>query len=93
MIRRLAFILLPLIFVSDAAMGETCAVADPSGTPLNVRRTPNGPIVGAVLNGIPVSIRERRGDWTNIDPQAARAGWFKSTWTVQSHLPRSQPNR
>lgn len=35
----------------------TCMVADPTGTPLNVRRFPNGPIVGRVRNGQIVVVR------------------------------------
>jgi Rap1a immunity proteins/Bacterial SH3 domain len=75
MIRRFVLALLPIVLVSDTAMGETCTVADPTDTPLNVRRTPNGPVVGALLNGIPVSIRERRGDWANIVPRTGQSGW------------------
>ncbi|MCC2098566.1 MAG: SH3 domain-containing protein [Hyphomicrobiales bacterium] len=35
----------------------TCMVSDPTGTPLNVRRFPNGPIVGRVRNGQIVIVR------------------------------------
>jgi hypothetical protein len=75
MIRRIMLALLPIISVSSAAMSETCTVADPTGTPLNVRRSPNGQIVGALSNGVPVSIRERRGDWVSVAPSTGRSGW------------------
>lgn len=48
---------LPLLAVADpaAAAGRTlervCVVADPSGTPLNIRDTPDGRIVGSIVNG------------------------------------------
>ncbi len=35
----------------------TCMVSDPTGTPLNVRRFPNGPIVSRVRNGQLVVVR------------------------------------
>ncbi|MGE3248577.1 MAG: SH3 domain-containing protein [Beijerinckiaceae bacterium] len=35
----------------------TCMVSDPTGTPLNVRRSPNGRIVGRVRNGQIVVVR------------------------------------
>ena len=33
-----------------------CVVADPTGTPLNVRAEPNGSILGALNNGTRVSV-------------------------------------
>jgi hypothetical protein len=33
-----------------------CTVADPTDTPLNVRKTPNGPILGALHNETPVFV-------------------------------------
>ncbi len=35
---------------------------DPTGTPLNVRVAPNGPIVGALNNGLLVAIVDTRDD-------------------------------
>jgi hypothetical protein len=34
----------------------SCVVDDPTGTPLNVRTSPNGPIVGALHNGASVGV-------------------------------------
>jgi hypothetical protein len=51
---------------------EACLVKDPSGN-LNVRRSPNGQIVGALKNGTLVVIEERRGDWVSITPHAKRS--------------------
>ena len=30
---------------------DTCVIADPTGTPLNIRTSPNGKIVGKIANG------------------------------------------
>ena len=35
---------------------QVCKVTDPTGTPLNVRATPNGRIVGKLRNGVEVYI-------------------------------------
>ncbi|MBL8587609.1 MAG: SH3 domain-containing protein [Methylobacteriaceae bacterium] len=66
--------------------GELCRVADPTGTPLNVRTAPNFKIVGALRNGTRVEILQVvRGDdgkqWAFIaDAADGRAhGWvFRS---------------
>ena len=50
----------------DATRAEElrCVVADPTGTPLNVRATPNGDKVGTLPNGLVVmAIR------TSVDPR------------------------
>ncbi len=36
------------------ALGKVCTVADPTGTPLNVRESPNGDIYGSWDNGVRV---------------------------------------
>lgn len=35
-------------------IGKICTIADPTGTPLNIREQPNGPILGTWDNGIRV---------------------------------------
>jgi hypothetical protein len=47
---------------TGAAAEDRCRVMDPTGTPLNVRAVPNGAIVGALPNGVLVSIREMADD-------------------------------
>lgn len=60
----------------------TCMVADPTGTPLNVREYPNGPIVGTLRNGRVVTIhgirRDNRGrPWAQIYSSDGRnIGWI-----------------
>lgn len=37
-----------------------CTVADPTGTPLNIRLSPNGPVLGSVKNGSELAFIEHR---------------------------------
>ncbi|MDJ0846590.1 SH3 domain-containing protein [Crocosphaera sp.] len=51
----------PLIFLwqfhfNFAKAEPICRVTDPTGTPLNVRETPNGRIIGRLSNGVDVYI-------------------------------------
>lgn len=58
-----------------------CAVADPTGTPLNIRTEPNGEIVGSVRNGEKLrvyAVREANGKlWAEAwrDPGDNAVGW------------------
>jgi hypothetical protein len=45
---------------SDGLAQSRCRVTDPTGTPLNLRAAPNGPIVGALPNGLLVSIVDQQ---------------------------------
>ena len=40
--------------------GDRCKVTDPTGTPLNVRESPNGKIVGTLADGALVAIVESK---------------------------------
>ncbi len=40
-----------LIAFTAPAMARDCHVADPTGTPLNIRMTPNGEVVATARNG------------------------------------------
>jgi hypothetical protein len=73
---------LTLALAGDAAAQSRCRVTDPTGTPLNVRSSPNGPIVGTLRNGLLVSIigsrSDRNGrDWVNVASYETRRslGW------------------
>jgi hypothetical protein len=44
------------------AHAEQCRVSDPTGTPLNVRETPGGRIVGTLRNGSFVNMRDTVDD-------------------------------
>jgi uncharacterized protein YraI len=61
-----------------------CYVADPTGTPLNVRSLPNGSILGALHNGIRVNVVARRGDWVRIVATERDTG--KSGWVYLDYL-------
>ena len=59
-----------------------CEVNDPTSTPLNVRESPNGKIVGALHNGTPVHVGgvvARSGKlWALVEPfdiKGAKSGW------------------
>lgn len=64
-----------------AAQGaERCVVADPSGTPLNVRAAPHGRILGALSNGARLTILDYASDdagrrWVYVTPRAGKSGW------------------
>jgi uncharacterized protein YraI len=80
--RNIALVLaaaLLLVLFTGIASADVCIVADPTGTPLNVRGRPSqhAPIIGALNNGITVSTRMSRGDWVHIVPHKApgKSGW------------------
>lgn len=65
-----------------AQSANRCAVTDPTGTPLNIRETPNGEIIGRVTNGAGVrvvntSFDERGRPWVLIRPRGTSqvVGW------------------
>ncbi len=44
-----------------------CTVSDPTGTPLNIRATPNGRIIGSLSNGTRVQVgRGSSGRWRKV---------------------------
>jgi hypothetical protein len=53
-----AIALLVSVNLAAAAEGERCKVTDPTGTPLNVRESPKGKIIGTLANGTFVTIVE-----------------------------------
>lgn len=62
--------------------GGLCVVADPTGTPLNVRAAPGADILGQIGNGRDVEVLEERSDargrmWALIRQPGAPAamGW------------------
>ncbi|MBR1226373.1 MULTISPECIES: SH3 domain-containing protein [unclassified Bradyrhizobium] len=59
---------------------NTCVVADPTGTPLNIRTSPNGKIVGKIANGERIRISDQTTEngkqWAYISNAASRPiGW------------------
>lgn len=59
------------------AQAGGCRVADPSGTPLNVRDGPNGRITGTLPNGLAVRILSGDPTWARIgdDASGRPLGW------------------
>jgi hypothetical protein len=80
--RNIALVLaaaLLLVLFTGIARAEVCVVADPTGTPLNVRERPSqrAPIIGALNNEITVLTKMSRGDWVHIVPHKGpgKSGW------------------
>jgi Bacterial SH3 domain len=60
-----------------------CVVADPTGTPLNVRNRPNGVILGALHNDTRVIVTDSTVAsgkvWSKVVPVEGKVGWvFRS---------------
>ncbi len=68
-----------------AAYGR-CSVADPTGTPLNVRSAPNGAILTTLANGTEVEIvdemRIGAKHWLFVARQGERLGWVFGAYVV-----------
>lgn len=58
----LAGTLLVALGVAGASAQSRCRVSDPTGTPLNVRAAPNGPVIGNAMNGALVTVLARTTD-------------------------------
>jgi len=71
--------------VTPAAASE-CVVDDPTGTPLNVRSAPNGPIVTTLRNGTRLEVIEeaRIGAkrWLFVSRGGERLGWVFGAYVV-----------
>jgi hypothetical protein len=74
----IATALLAVIVTPVSAGKRVCQVADPTGTPLNVRSQPNGAIVGALHNDTQVMVVDATRDlkWAKVVPiDAGKVGW------------------
>jgi hypothetical protein len=65
--KKLLLLAWSLVLVSAAACDkvwaqERCRVMDPTGTPLNVRTEPNGPVVATLENGVLVTVLSQTTD-------------------------------
>ena len=78
---KFALLVLCVTFATANAYALECTVDDPTGTPLNVRSRPNGPIVGTLHNGAAVFVSDLILDgsgrrWAKIVPvEEAKSGW------------------
>jgi len=71
-----------LIFYQPVNAKTVCQVTDPTGTPLNVRNSPNGKVVNALRNGREVYIHEIAYD-DRGRPWALVGGYYEGiyrTW-------------
>lgn len=71
---------------SPALAAGECLVDDPTGTPLNVRSAPNGPILTTLPNGARVEVLEEAKigskRWLFVSRQGERLGWIFGTYVV-----------
>jgi hypothetical protein len=74
------------VVVIRGSSNSECVVADPTGTPLNVRSRPNGTILGALHNDTRVIVTDSAVAsgkvWSKVVPvEAGKVGWV-----FRSHL-------
>ncbi len=79
---------LPVV-AAGAAAAEVCIVADPTGTPLNLRAVPNGGILGTLANGTGVSVEGRVS--VEGKPWLRVRGPAGSGWVVARYLDCTPP--
>ena len=78
-----------------------CTVADPTGTPLNIRDAPNGRVVMTLSNGTKVTKTGERNlggkRWSLVANEAGALGWAFSAYldcvSVNRDLQKSAPMR
>lgn len=70
-----------LIAVSPAKAEKICKVTDPTGTPLNVRDSPNGSVINALRNGREVDILRIDYDEQGR-PWAKIGGYYQGDYRV-----------
>jgi len=84
-IPAISLLVFALLCTMDAynANANSCVVADPTGTPLNVRSSPQGTIVSTLSNGVKVNVVEHTQDNSG-------KSWVKLTdpngYVLQSYL-------
>ena len=76
--------------IATGVWAQDCVVNDPTGTPLNVRARPNGPILGALYNGASVRVLKTTFDhgrrWAYIAPlEAGKSGWIFADYLTCGH--------
>ncbi|MGO4619384.1 SH3 domain-containing protein [Ensifer sp. 2YAB10] len=101
--RALAAISMVVVAAGGPARGAeiACTVADPTGTPLNVRDTPNGRVVMTLSNGAKAGQageRDHSGKrWSLVANEAGPLGWVFSAYldcvSVNRDQQKSAPMR
>jgi len=80
----------PVLLLAGTATlaAERCTVADPSGTPLNVRAEPEGRVTGTLANGRVVSLADTIRDGRGRPWSLVYDFWSgdKIGWVFRAHL-------
>jgi Bacterial SH3 domain len=65
-----------------------CTVKDPTGVPLNVRKTPGGKVITSIVNGTRVGLvsREDSGKWKQIMVGSQEDSNVIYGWVVKKYL-------
>jgi hypothetical protein len=80
-----------LILPVHAGVTE-CRVADPTGTPLNVRTIPGGrKIVETLKNGTQVTILDSKNDWAYIGLVSEKDHLIPTGWVYRKYLDCTTP--
>ena len=82
----IAAFLSSLFAFSPVLAADDCLVDDPTGTPLNVRAEPNGPILTTLQNGISVAVLDERKlgtkRWLLVALEGRQLGWIFGAYVV-----------
>ncbi|MEY2984716.1 MAG: hypothetical protein RLZZ568_1333 [Cyanobacteriota bacterium] len=82
-VQHLSYVFIPLltliVLITNVQARQICKVTDPTGTPLNVRDSPNGKVINSLQNGREVEIVEIDYDqkdrpWVKVGRPWVRAG-------------------
>lgn len=84
-----------LVATGHVARAEVlCTVADPTGTPLNVRAEPNGSVVMTLSNGARLSRAGERNlkgkSWSLVADETGKLGWVFSAYLDCASVNRDQ---
>ncbi len=81
-----------------AALAASCIVADPTGTPLNVRSAPQGPVLSTLRNGTAVVVVEEQAlggkRWAKVTADGEARGWVFASYldcTMADDTTKSAP--
>jgi uncharacterized protein YraI len=87
MIPKLALAAAALVLSASAASAQSCMVSDPTGTPLNVRASAGGTILGTLRNGSNVTLIDTIDDsrgrrWAEV----SAPGYRQSVWVFREFV-------
>ena len=96
---KTALVALAVLFGGTAvAFAAGCVVADPTGTPLNLRSAPHGSVLSTLRNGTAVAIVEERAlagkRWAKVTAADGTLGWVFASYldcTIAGDNTKSAP--